>query len=103
MRGSDEQTSGMFSYVVPEHRVRQDHPLRPIRRMTDAVLATLSPRFDRMYSDMGRPSIPPEQLLRALLLQSLYTIRSERLLMEEIDYSILFRWFVGLGMDEEIW
>ena len=103
MRGSDEQTSGMFSYVVPEHRVRQDHPLRPIRRMTDEVLATLSPRFDRMYSDMGRPSIPPEQLLRALLLQSLYTIRSERLLMEEIDYSILFRWFVGLGMDEEIW
>jgi transposase len=93
----------MFSYVVPEHRVRQDHPLRPIRRMTDEVLATLSLRFDRMYSDMGRPSIPPEQLLRALLLQSLYTIRSERLLMEEIDYSILFRWFVGLGMDEEIW
>jgi transposase len=103
MRGSDEQTSGMFSYVVPEHRVRQDHPLRAIRRMTDEVLATLSPRFDRMYSDMGRPSIPPEQLLRALLLQSLYTIRSERLLMEEIDYSILFRWFIGLGMDDEIW
>jgi transposase len=103
MRGSDEQTSHMFSYVVPEERVRQDHPLRAIRRMTDAVLATLSSRFDRMYSDMGRPSIPPEQLLRALLLQSLYTIRSERLLMEEIDYSILFRWFVGLGMDEEIW
>jgi transposase len=103
MRGSDEQTSGMFSYVAPEHRVRQDHPLRAIRRMTDEVLTTLSPRFDRMYSEMGRPSIPPEQLLRALLLQSLYTIRSERLLMEEIDYSILFRWFVGLGMDDEIW
>jgi transposase len=103
MRGSDEQTSDMFSYVVPEHRVRQDHPLRAIRRMTDEALVTLSPRFDRMYSDMGRPSIPPEQLLRALLLQSLYTIRSERLLMEEIDYSILFRWFVGLGMDDEIW
>jgi transposase len=103
MRGSDEQTSHMFSYVVPEHRVRQDHPLRVIRRMTDDVLTTLSPRFDRMYSEMGRPSIPPEQLLRALLLQSLYTIRSERLLMEEIDYSILFRWFVGLGMDEAIW
>src|SRR5918994_687878 len=103
MRGSDEQTSHMFSYVVPEHRVRQDHPLRAIRRMTDDVLASLSARFDRMYSDMGRPSIPPEQLLRALLLQSLYTIRSERLLMEEIDYSILFRWFVGLGMDDEIW
>jgi transposase len=103
MRGSDDQTSHMFSYVVPEQRVRQDHPLRAIRRMTDAVLADLSPRFDRMYSDMGRPSIPPEQLLRALLLQSLYTIRSERLLMEELDYSILFRWFVGLGMDDEIW
>ena len=103
MRGSDEQTSHMFSYVVPEQRVRQDHPLRAIRRMTDEVLTTLSPRFDRMYSDMGRPSIPPEQLLRALVLQALYTIRSERLLMEEIDYSILFRWFVGLGMDEEIW
>jgi transposase len=103
MRGSDEQTSHMFSYVVPEQRVRPDHPLRPIRRMTDEVFATLSPRFDRMYSDIGRPSIPPEQLLRALVLQSLYTIRSERLLMEEIDYSILFRWFIGLGMDEEIW
>lgn len=103
MRGPDEQTSQMFSYVVPEQRVRQDHPLRAIRRMTDEVLASLSPRFSKMYSDMGRPSIPPEQLLRALLLQSLYTIRSERLLMEEIDYSILFRWFVGLGMDEEIW
>jgi transposase len=103
MRGPDEQTSHMFSYVVPEQRVRADHPLRAVRRLTDEVLATLSPRFDRMYSDMGRPSIPPEQLLRALLLQSLYTIRSERLLMEEIDYSILFRWFVGLGMDDEIW
>lgn len=103
MRGSDEQTSHMFSYVAPEQRVRPDHPLRAIRRMTDEVLTTLSPRFERMYSDMGRPSIPPEQLLRALLLQSLYTIRSERLLMEEIDYSILFRWFIGLGMDEEIW
>ena len=87
----------------PEQRVRPDHPLRAIRRLTDEALAALSPRFDRMYSDMGRPSIPPEQLLRALLLQSLYTIRSERLLMEEIDYSILFRWFVGLGMDEAIW
>jgi transposase len=103
MRGPDEQTSGMFSYVVPEHRVRQDHPLRAIRRMTDEVLTALSPRFDRMYSEIGRPSIPPEQLLRALVLQSLYTIRSERLLMEEIDYSILFRWFIGLGMDDEIW
>jgi transposase len=103
MRGPDEQTSHMFSYLSPEQRVRPDHPLRAIRRMTDEVLATLSPRFTKMYSEMGRPSIPPEQLLRALLLQSLYTIRSERLLMEEIDYSVLFRWFVGLGMDDEIW
>jgi transposase len=97
MRGPDEQTSHMFSYIVPEQRVRQDHPLRTIRQLTDEVLVTLSPRFDQMYSNIGRPSIPPEQLLRALLLQSLYTVRSERLLMEEIDYSILFRWFVGLA------
>jgi transposase len=103
MRGADDRTSHMFSYVVPEDRVRPDHPLRAIRRMTDEVLRQLSPRFARMYSAMGRPSIPPEQLLRALLLQSLYTIRSERLLMEEIDYSILFRWFIGLGMDEPVW
>jgi len=103
MRGSDEQTSHLFSYLSPEQRVRQDHPLRAIRRMTDEILTALSPRFTKMYSDIGRPSIPPEQLLRALLLQSLYTVRSERLLMEEIDYSVLFRWFVGLGMDEPIW
>src|SRR5438046_9979906 len=103
MRGPDDQTSGMFSYLSPEQRVRPDHPLRAIRRMTDAVLTSLSPRFTKMYSDIGRPSIPPEQLLRALLLQSLYTVRSERLLMEEIDYSVLFRWFIGLGLDEPIW
>lgn len=103
MRGSDEQTAGMFSYLSPEARVRADHPLRAIRLMTDQVLHELSPRFDRMYSDLGRPSIPPEQLLRALLLQGLYTIRSERLLIEEIDYSILFRWFIGLSLDEPIW
>src|SRR5688572_10883444 len=103
MRGPDEQTADMFSYLSPEARVRADHPLRAIRQMTDRVLRELSPRFDRMYSDIGRPSIPPEQLLRALLLQGLYTVRSERLLMEEIDYSILFRWFIGLGLDEPIW
>jgi transposase len=103
MRGPDDQTSGMFSYLSPEQRVRPDHPLRAVRRMTDQVFATLSPRFTKMYSDIGRPSIPPEQLLRALLLQSLYTVRSERLLMEEIDYSVLYRWFVGLGMDDPIW
>jgi transposase len=93
----------MFSYLSPEQRVRPDHPLRVIRRMTDEVFTTLSPRFTKMYSDIGRPSIPPEQLLRALLLQSLYTVRSERLLMEEIDYSVLYRWFIGLGMDDPIW
>ncbi|MGE0760599.1 MAG: IS5 family transposase [Pirellulaceae bacterium] len=103
MRGPDDQTSHLFSYLSPEQRVRPNHPLRPIRRMTDEVFASLSPQFTKMYSDIGRPSIAPEQLLRALLLQYLYTIRSERLLMEEIDYSVLFRWFVGLGMDEPIW
>jgi len=103
MRGPDDQTNQMFSYLSPEQRVRADHPLRAIRAMTDRVFAQLSPRFTKMYSDMGRPSIPPEQLLRALLLQSLYTVRSERLLMEEIDYSVLYRWFVGLSMDDPIW
>src|SRR5438552_8043528 len=103
MRGPDEQTNHMFSYLSPEQRVRDDHPLRAIRAMTDRVFAELSPRFTKMYSDIGRPSIPPEQLLRALLLQALYTIRSERLLMEEIDYSILFRWFIGLSLDDPIW
>jgi transposase len=97
MRGPDEQTSHMFSYLSPEERVRPDHPLRPIRAMTERVFAELSPRFTKMYSDIGRPSIPPEQLLRALVIQSLYTIRSERLLMEEIDYSVLYRWFIAWG------
>src|SRR2546428_3882214 len=103
MRGPDEQTNHMFSYLSPEQRVRADHPLRAIRAMTDRVFADLSPRFTKMYSDIGRPSILPEQLLRALVLQSLYTVRSERLLMEEIDYSVLYRWFVGLSMDDPIW
>src|SRR5215470_17755598 len=100
MRGDDPRHDGMFSYVTPEARVRADHPLRPIRRMTDAALARLSPRFDQLYSRLGRPSIPPEKLLRALLLQVLYSVRSERLLMEELDYNILFRWFVGLSLDD---
>jgi len=103
MRGDDPRHDAMFSYVTPEARVRADHPLRPIRRMTDAALQALSPRFDRLYSTIGRPSIPPEQLLRALLLQMLYSIRSERLLMEELDYNILYRWFVGLSLDEAVW
>jgi transposase len=93
----------MFSYVSPERRVPQDHPLRPIRAMVDAVLDDLSPRFAAMYSRVGRPSIPPEKLLRALLLQIFYTIRSERLLMEQLDYNLLFRWFVGLEMDDGVW
>jgi transposase len=103
MRGDDPRHDSMFSYVTPEARVRPDHPLRPIRRMTDAALERLSPRFDRLYSTIGRPSIPPEKLLRALLLQFLYSIRSERLLMEELDYSVLYRWFVGLSLDDPIW
>jgi transposase len=103
MRGDDPRNDSMFSYVTPEARVRPDHPLRPIRRMTDAALERLSSRFDRLYSTIGRPSIPPEQLLRALLLQMLYSIRSERLLMEEMDYSVLYRWFVGLSLDDPIW
>jgi len=103
MRGDDPRHDEMFSYVTPEARVRADHPLRPIRKMTDAALERLSPRFDRLYSTTGRPSIPPEKLLRALLLQILYSIRSERLLMEELDYSVLYRWFVGLSLDDPIW
>jgi transposase len=90
MRGADNQSSELFSYLSPEARVRPDHPLRAIRQLTDTIFTELSPRFEAMYSRIGRPSIPPEQLLRALVLQTLYTIRSERLLMEEIDYSILF-------------
>ena len=93
----------MFSYLSPEQRVRKDHPLRAMRTMVDEILEQLSPLFDAMYATGGRPSIPPEKLLRAQLLQMLYSVRSERLLMEEIDYSILFRWFVGLNLDEEVW
>jgi transposase len=103
MRGDDPRHDAMFSYITPEARVRADHPLRPIRRMTDAALERLSSRFDRLYSTIGRPSIPPEKLLRALLLQMLYSIRSERLLMEELDYNILYRWFVGLSLDDAVW
>src|ERR1700724_3702190 len=91
MRGTDQQQGHVFSYISPEQRVRKDHPLRPIRTMVDQVLKELSPEFSKMYSKVGRPSIPPEQLLRALLLQMLYSVRSERLLVEEIDYNILFR------------
>jgi transposase len=103
MRGIDHQQGDMFSYLSPEQRVRKDHPLRAVRTMTDEILGNMSALFDAMYADGGRPSIPPEKLLRAQLLQMLYSVRSERLLMEEIDYSILYRWFVGLNLDEAVW
>ncbi len=103
MRGEDQQQNHIFSYLSPEGRVRKDHPLRAIRAMVDEVLSQLSRRLDTMYARVGRPSIAPEKLLRAQLLQMLYSIRSERLLMEEMDYNLLFRWFVGLNADEEVW
>src|SRR5215475_13303762 len=103
MRGQDTQQSTMFSYLSPDERVPAEHPLRAIRKMVDAVLQTLSPTFDAMYASFGRPSIAPEKLLKALLLQVLYSVRSERLLMEQLSYNLLFRWFVGLNMDERVW
>jgi transposase len=103
MRGTDQQQTHVFSYISPEQRVRSNHPLRPIRTMVDEILKQLSPQFHKMYAKVGRPSIPPEQLLRAQLLQMLYSVRSERLLMEEMDYNILFRWFVGLNLDDPVW
>src|SRR5262249_51928618 len=103
MRGDDEQPDGMFSYVTLEQRVPSDHPLRPIRRMVDAILRDMSREFGRLYAAVGRPSVPPERLLRAQLLQIFYSIRSERLLMEQLDYNLLFRWFVGLEIDEPVW
>jgi transposase len=103
MRGLDTQQSAMFSYLSPEQRVPVGHPLRRVREITDRLLVDLSDLFDQMYSTMGRPSIAPEKLLRALLLQVLYTIRSERMLIEQLDYNLLFRWFVGLNMDDAVW
>jgi transposase len=103
MRGIDHQQADMYSYLSPEQRVRPDHPLRAIRAMADRALENMSARFDAMYAKRGRPSIPPEKLLRAQLIQMLYSVRSERLLMEEIDYSVLFRWFVGMNLDEGVW
>ena len=103
MRGDDRQQAAMFSYISPEARVPQDHPLRAIRTLVDEVLVELSPRFETLYSRVGRPSIPPEKLLRAQLVQVLYTVRSERQLMEQLDYNLLFRWFVGLDMDDAVW
>jgi transposase len=103
MRGVDRQQSGMFSYISAEQRVPKDHPLRAIRAMVEAALKESSWRFDAVYAPSGRPSIAPEKLLRALLLQVLYTVRSERLLMEQLDYNFLFRWFVGLNIDDPVW
>src|SRR5208283_3498859 len=103
MRGEDHHNDRLFSYVRPDSRVPSDHPLRVIRRIADAALASLSAKFNRLYAKTGRPSIPPEKLLRALLLQAFYSVRSERQLMEQLDYNLLFRWFVGLSMDAAIW
>ena len=103
MRGQDTQQAGMFSYLSPEERVPATHPLRPIRQYVDTALTALSPQLERLYARTGRPSIAPEKLLRALLLQVLYSLRSERLLMEELQYNLLFRWFVGLDLDAPVW
>ena len=103
MRGCDDRTGSLFSYVDLERRIRSDHPLRTIRRLVDDALASLDRAFTDLYSAFGRPSIPPERLLRAMLLQAFYSIRSERLLMERLDYDLLFRWFVGLGIDDPVW
>ena len=103
MRGDDRQQPDLFLYGTLEQRVPDTHPLRPVRAMTDAALEALSPRFDALYAAKGRPSIAPEKLLRALLLQALYSIRSERMLVEQIEYNLLFRWFVGLGMNDSAW
>ena len=103
MRGRDDRAEGLFSYVRLEERVPADHPLRAIRTLADEALAALNGRFEALYSRMGRPSIPPEMLLRATLLQAFFSVRSERQLMEQIDYNLLFRWFVGLPMDAPVW
>lgn len=103
MRGIENKQNSLFSYVSQEDRIPQNHPMRKLREMIDPILQKMSPQFDGMYAEVGRPSIPPEYLLRASLIQILYTIRSERLLMEELDYNLLFRWFVGLSMDDAAW
>jgi transposase len=103
MRGDDQQQFSVFSYVSPEDRVPQAHPLRAVRTTVNEILVAMSKEFDAVYAETGRPSIPPERLLRALLLQIFYSIRSERMLMEQLDYNLLFRWFVGMEMDEPVW
>src|SRR3981189_79876 len=103
MRGDDDQQEGMFSYISPEERVPADHPLRPIRRIVDEILKEKSPKFRKLYSDVGRPSVAPGGLFRSLLLQIFYSVRSERMLIEQLQYNLLFRWFVGMEMDEAVW
>ena len=103
MRGEQRRSEGLFSYIRLEERIAPDHPLRAILALVNEVLAALSGRFEELYSDTGRPSIAPEYLLRATLLQAFFTIRSERQLMEQIDYNLLFRWFVGLSIDDAVW
>ena len=103
MRGTDYQQSGIFSYISAEKRVPKDHSLRAVRAMVDVALRNMGAQFDAMYAKVWRPSIPPEKLLRALLLQVLYTVRSERMLMEQLDYNLLFRWFVGMNIDDPVW
>src|ERR1700682_1064080 len=103
MRGDDHQQEGMFSYISPEKRVPADHPMRPIRKIVDGILNEMSPKFAKLYSEVGRPSIAPERLLRSLLLQIFYSVRSERMLIEQLQYNLLFRWFVGMEMDEAVW
>src|SRR5450755_747304 len=103
MRGDDNQQDGMFSYVSAEKRVPSDHPLRPVRKMVDEILKEMSPQFAKLYSEVGRPSIAPERLFRSLLLQIFYSVRSERMLIEQLQYNLLFRWFVGMEMDEAVW
>jgi transposase len=103
MRGDDYQQEGIFSYISPEKRVPADHPLRPIRKMVDEILKEVSPQFAKLYSDVGRPSIAPEQLLRSLLLQIFHSVRSERMLIEQLQHNLLFRWFVGMETHEAVW
>jgi len=103
MRGGDARTGSLFSYVDLEARVAQNHPLRAIRQLVNEALAALAVEFSALYAPIGRPSIPPEKLLRAMLLQAFYSIRSERQLMERLEFDLLFRWFVGLGIDDAAW
>ncbi len=103
MRGQDSRSGSLFSYVDLEQRVRSDHPLRTIRTLVNEALTSLDGCFGEIYSEIGRPSVPPEQLLRAMLLQAFYSVRSERQLMERMNFDLLFRWFVGLGIDDAVW